>query len=256
MQASDYADLYALEDTLWWFRGMRAITAALLDPFCAPGRDRLVLDAGCGTGANLAWLRRSAGRGRVVGIDLSSSALHFCSDRGEPGVAQASTVELPFAGRVFDLVTSFDVLGQVPGPGDDARALTEIHRVLKPGGHVFVRVAAYEWMRSDHDRALATHRRYTLGELRATVERAGLSVVRATYANGLLLPVAALRRLVLARLRLAAAGSDVKPLPGHLAWLDRALAAALGLEARFLRRPTATLRAGLSAICVAEAPPR
>jgi SAM-dependent methyltransferase len=253
MQASDYADLYGLEDTMWWFRGMRAITAALLDPVCAPGRDRVVLDAGCGTGVNLAWLRRSAGRGRVVGIDLSASALRFCRDRGECLVSQASIVELPFADRVFDLVTSFDVLGQLPVPGSDAQALSEIGRVLRPGGHAFVRVAAYEWMRSGHDQALATYRRYTLGELQQALERAGLSVVRATYANGILLPVAALRRLVLPRLRLAPGGSDVKPLPRRLRWVDRILGAALGLEARFLRRPTATLRAGLSAVCIAEA---
>jgi hypothetical protein len=45
----------------------------------------------------------------------------------------------------------------------------------------------------------------------------------------------------------------VKPLPPGLRWLDRTLAGVLGAEARWLRRRGATLRAGLSAICVAEA---
>jgi hypothetical protein len=69
-----------------------------------------------------------------------------------------------------------------------------------------------------------------------------------------LLPVAAARRLLLKRLGLAARGSDVKPLPPRLRWLNRALAGALYAEARLLRHPGAALRAGLSAICVAEAP--
>jgi SAM-dependent methyltransferase len=256
MQAGDYADLYALEEDLWWFAGMRAITAALLDPVCAPGRDRLILDAGCGTGGNLAWLARYAGSRRVVGIDLVWTALRFCRERRRPAVAQASITDLPFADHVFDLLTSFDVLGQPPGANADAQALREVRRVLRPGGIAFIRVAAYEWMRSDHDETLGTHRRYSLGELRETIARAGLRVVRATYANSLLLPVAAVRRLVLKPLRLAARGSDVKPLPPRLRWLNRALTETLYAEARLLRRPHATLPAGLSAICVAETPRR
>lgn len=260
MQAGDYADLYALEEDLWWFAGMRAITAALLDPLCAPGRDRLILDAGCGTGANLEWLARYAGGGRVVGLDLVSTALGFCRERGHsglaranPDLAQGSVTDLPFADRVFDLLTSFDVLGQVPGAGDE-RAIREMKRVLRPGGIAFIRVAAYRWMRSDHDEALGTQRRYALGELGDKVERAGLRVVRATYANSALLPVAAVRRLVLKRVGLCARGSDVKPLPPRLGWLNRTLTRALGAEARFLRHPRARLRAGLSAICVAVHP--
>jgi SAM-dependent methyltransferase len=256
MRASDYADLHALEEGHWWFAGMRAITAAVLDPLCPPGRDRLVLDAGCGTGANLAWLARYAGGGRVVGIDLVATALGFCRQRGHARLAHASVTHLPFADRRVDLFTSFDVLGQLPGPDDDAHALGEARRVLRPGGLAFVRVAAYPWLRSGHDLALGTHRRYTLGRLTDTVEGAGLRVVRATYAASLLLPVAAVRRLVLARVGLADGGSDVRPMPPRLRWLDRALASTLGAEARLLRHPRGRLGAGLSAICVAEAPAR
>lgn len=258
MRADDYADLYAAEDDLWWFVGMRAITAALLDPLCPPGRDRTILDAGCGTGANLAWLIRFAGGGRVVGVDLASAALDFSRARrpgARPALAQASVTHLPFADRAFDLVTSFDVLGQIPA-GGDARALGEIGRVLRPGGIAFIRVAAYRWMRSEHDEALGTHRRYTIGGLTGDVERAGLRVLRATYANSVLLPVVVLRRLVLKRAGLAARGSDVKRLPPRLEWVNRALTRVLGTEARVLRRPRGRFRAGLSVICVAERPLR
>jgi SAM-dependent methyltransferase len=256
MQANDYRDMYALEESLWWYAGMRTITAALLDPVCAPGRDRVILDAGCGTGANLGWLARYAGGGRVVGIDLVSTALAFCRERQHPALVQASVTDLPFADRAFDLLTSFDVLGQMPGTRADEQAMREIHRVLRPGGIAFVRVAAYEWMRSDHDAALAIQRRYTLPGVRAKLERAGLRTLRATYANSVLLPLAAVRRLVLKRLGLAAAGSDVKPLPPRLRWLNRAFTGVLAAEARRLRRPHATLPAGLSVICVAERPLR
>ena len=251
MRADDYADLYALEADLWWFQGMRAVTGSLLDPVCPPGRDRQVLDAGCGTGLNLGWLQRYAGGGHVIGIDLAPTALDFCRQRAHRRLAQASVIALPFADRAFDLLTSFDVLGQVPEVSA-ARVLDEIHRVLRPGGVAFIRVAAYQWMRSDHDEVLGTHRRYAVEELGGKVERAGLRVVRTTYANSLLLPVAIARRVALKRVGLGARGSDVKPLPLALRWLNSALTGALRAEARVLRHPRAALPAGLSAICVAQ----
>ncbi len=235
MRAQDYADLYALEESLWWFTGMREVTRALLDPFCPPGPRRDVLDAGCGTGGMLTWLGRYAGRGR-----------------GLRDVAQASVTALPFDPQTFDLVTSFDVLVQLPGEGSDEEAMREMRRVLRPGGFAFVRVAAYEWMRSGHDEALDTRRRYTLARLTERMTRAGFRVRRATYANSLLLPAAVLRRLVLKRLGLADRGSDVRP-PGSER-LNRALASALKAEAALLKRPNVNLPAGLSAICVAERP--
>jgi SAM-dependent methyltransferase len=255
LQAQDYADLYALEESYWWFVGMREVTAALLDPVCPPtGRARDILDAGCGTGGMLSWLERYSGGGRVAGIDLSPDALEFCRARGQRDVAQASVTALPFADSTFDLVTSFDVLVQLPGEGADEIAMREMFRVLRPGGIAFARAAAYEWMRSGHDEALGTQRRYQLRQLVERMERAGFIVRRATYANSLLLPVAALRRLVLKRLGLGGSGSDVKPLPPSLAWLNRSLTSALATEARLLKRPGASLRAGLSTICVAEKP--
>lgn len=253
MRTEDYEYLYHLEETFWWFAGMREITAALLDPLLAP-RDRVILDAGCGTGGNLEWLARYAGNGRVVGIDLVSTALEFCRKRAHEHLALASATGLPFADKSFDLVTSFDVLVQIPGPGADERAMREMFRVLKPGGIAFMRGAAFEWMKSGHDRALGTERRYDLDELREKLKRAGFEVLRETYANSLLFPVAAFRRLLLKRLGLADEGSDVKPLPQNLQWLNRVFTNALLWEAKRLCDPNAKLPVGLSAICVARRP--
>ena len=233
---------------------MREVTSTLLDPVLPPTRDRMILDAGCGTGGMLTWLARYAGEGKVVGIDLVSDALRFCRARQQQDIAQASVVSLPFADATFDVVTSFDVLVQLPSATADTQAIGEMYRVLRPGGIVYVRVAAHEWMRSGHDKALGTQRRYTLPSLSEKLEAAGFTVLRATYANMLLLPVAMLRRLALKRIGLADSGSDVKPLPPHLAWLNTLLRSALVREARLLKRPQRNLTTGLSATVIAEKP--
>ncbi len=254
MQEEDFAYLYALEESFWWFVGMREITGALLDAVLPPSQARMILDAGCGTGGMLSWLPRFAGRGRVVGIDVVASALRFCRERHHTHLAQASATHLPFADSTFDFVTSFDVLVQLPGEGAAEQAIREMYRLLRPGGIAFVRVAAYEWMRSGHDEALGTQRRYNLRALTCSMEGAGFNTLRATYANTLLLPAAALRRLVLKRVGLVDSGSDVKPLPSKLEWLNRVLANALLYEARILRNPRATFPAGLSVICISQKP--
>jgi SAM-dependent methyltransferase len=166
-------------------------------------------------------------------------------------LARASVSELPFADSTFDLITSFDVLQHVPEQ-QDAQAITEFYRVLRPGGILFIRVAAYQWMRSGHDDAIAVQRRYDLDELTAHVRSAGFMIRRATYANTLLFPVAIVKRLIFTPAGQAHAESEVKPWPKSLAWMNGLLAVPLKLEARALSR--IDLPFGLSAICIGEKP--
>jgi SAM-dependent methyltransferase len=263
MNPAEYEAMYRLEDHLWWYTGMRRITAAALDstqsgaltgqPGSAGRRAGWrILDAGCGTGGNLAWLSRF---GRVWGVDLSSLATAYCRRRGLGTVARGSVTRLPFPDASFDLVTSFDVIYHL-GVADDVAALAEMRRVLRPGGTLFVRVPALEGLRSVHDAAVHTRQRYTTGELKAKVARAGLVVERASYANGILLPLAAGARLARRRQShgKAAEGeegeaSDVRPVPAPL---NALFGAVLGLEAAWLGR--ADLPIGLSAFAVALKP--
>ncbi len=254
MQPQEYISLYDLEDDFWWFAGMREITAALLDPICANAEnERLVVDVGCGTGANLEWLKRYTTASRIVGIDLMEDALSFCRRRGRENLIQASATDLPLADASVDLVTSFDVLACPRGANADEVALDELYRVLRPGGIAFVRAAAYSWMRGEHDRATDSIRRFTLSGLREKMTHSGFEILRETYANSWLLPIAAIRRVVLDRIGLHH-GSDVRPLPPGAQWLNRVLKNVLTSEARLLRNPSSKLPAGLSAICIARKP--
>ena len=152
------------------------------------------------------------------------------------------------------MVTSFDVLVQIPGERADKTALKEIYRVLRPGGIAFVRVAAYEWMRAGHDVTMNTQRRYLLRQLREAMTASGFEIVRSTYANSALLPVAIFKRLVLEPAGLADKGSDVRPFPRALGWLDPVFRTALTAEALLLRKIRSGFPFGLSAVCVARKP--
>jgi ubiquinone/menaquinone biosynthesis C-methylase UbiE len=114
-----------------------------LEPMGPFGRG---LDLCCGTGAGLVMLRRVC-RERIVGIDISRGMLEVCRRRigglsGGDGTApielvRGNALALPFSAE-FDLVVCFGALGHIL-PRDAPRFVSEIYRVLRPGGRfVFV----------------------------------------------------------------------------------------------------------------------
>jgi SAM-dependent methyltransferase len=193
VKLEEYEVMFRVEDTLWWYRGMRAITRAVIERYYPRGAGLKILDAGCGTGAAMSYL---ADYGAVTGLDFVPLAVRLARRRAHRRLACGSVLEPPFASASFDLVTSLDVL-----PMLDARlrldvvALIEMARLLKPGGRLLVRAAAYDWLRGAHDRLWDVQHRYALREMRAKLEQAGLTVEHGTYANMWLFPVAALKRL-------------------------------------------------------------
>ena len=229
--------MHAAEDRQWWYAGMRAISFALLDGAPLPAAARL-LDAGCGTGGMVGHL---ADRGRAVGVDLSAEAVRLARARGA-AVARGELLALPFADGTFDCVTSFDVVYH-RWVRDDAAAVREMARVLRPGGLLLVRVPALKMLWGAHDEAVHSRHRYTRGEVRRLLSTQGFAVLRATYANSLLLPLLAARR-TLDRLT-GRQGSDVGFLPAPL---ERSFAALLRLEARLVPRVSLPLGASVFAL--------
>ncbi len=93
-------------------------------------RDRDLLEVGCGTGLLLEHFARFAKHAR--GIDLSEGMLERARKRGLD-VVQGSATALPFDDASFDVACSFKVLAHIP---DIELALSEMARVVRPGGHV------------------------------------------------------------------------------------------------------------------------
>lgn len=190
MDPDEYELMYRAEQSHWWYVGMSEITRSVLDNCCGRGRKLRILDAGCGTGGALSWL---SDYGTPFGMDLSSHALGFCKRRSHKRVCMGSVMSIPLAGGVFDLVISQDVL-YFTGIQDEA-ALQEFRRVLVPGGRLFVRVPAYDWLRGTHDRKVSTGHRYTRRELKDKMERNGLVPELLTYVNTFLFPIALIKRI-------------------------------------------------------------
>jgi SAM-dependent methyltransferase len=244
MRDDEYRAMFELEQSLWWYQGMREITASLLNENLKKGSGLRILDVGCGTGYSMSWLRRQLQSPEVFGVDLFYQAAELWRLNDIHTAAIASADALPFAAQEFDLLTCFDVIYQLSRE-DTSRAAAEFFRVLNHGGTLFIREPAYEWMRGSHDKVVATKHRFTRSRLQDLLIAQGFKIRRATYANSLLFPLAMLHRF-LSRLK-GGEESDVKPVHP---FMNRSFAATLKLESRLLARLSFPF--GLSVIVVAE----
>lgn len=131
-----------------------------LEPYIVPfarfehAREKDVLEIGLGLGAD--HERFAAAGARLYGIDLTERAVAITRQRLESaGLASKLQVgdaeSLPFPNNTFDLVYSWGVIHHSP---DTARAVSEIHRVLRPGGtcrvmvyHKYSLVGLMLWLR-------------------------------------------------------------------------------------------------------------
>ena len=104
-----------------------------------PGR---LLDVGCGYG----WfLEMAAKRGwEGVGVDRSPRAVRHARDRLHLDARCGDTQTIGFPDGAFSLVTLWNVLEFVPDP---VGLLREVHRVLEPGGTLFLRTQNYFFQR-------------------------------------------------------------------------------------------------------------
>ena len=162
-----------------------------------------VLDMGCGAGRHaFEMYRRGAD---VVALDQDADELAtvrewFAAMREEGSVPdgaaadveQGDALALPFADDAFDRVVAAEVLEHIP---DDAAAIAELVRVLRPGGTMAVTVPRWLpekvcWaLSAEYHQVEGGHVRVYRGdELAARLEAAGLRVTGRSHAHGLHAP--------------------------------------------------------------------
>jgi SAM-dependent methyltransferase len=178
----------AVERTHWWFTARRDILLSVTERNVAPGA--AILDVGCGTGYFIEAVRD---RYEAWGIDPSPISVRMCRERGLDRVVQGTAYDLSSVGeRRFDAIYFLDVIEHLD---DDARALGEAIRVLRPGGLVVITVPAFMFLWSDHDVVNEHRRRYDRPRLASLLADVGLRIERLTYFNFYLFGLAGVDRM-------------------------------------------------------------
>ncbi|HWA67412.1 MAG TPA: class I SAM-dependent methyltransferase [Mycobacteriales bacterium] len=143
----------------------------------------ITLDAGCGSGRDLAWLRAQGIR--AVGLDRSTGMLRLARRSVQGGLlVRGDLRRLPFSAATFGGVWQCASLVHLSRP-QTVMALAEVERVLTPGGVVFLSVATGgepEWRASYAGRRWFHY--YDGGDLNAMLQSVGLTVLTSATEPG------------------------------------------------------------------------
>jgi len=173
------------EERHWWYRERRWIIARELRRLGTPGR---AIEIGASGGGNCRTLVDHGWD--VLATEYLHEGVAIARQRGMNAI-QADARDLPLPSESFDLLIAFDVLEHID---DDARAASEMYRVLRPGGTALIAVPAGMDLWSAHDEMNNHFRRYDREWLAKVVSGAGLAVDSVWSWNVLLRPVVKLRR--------------------------------------------------------------
>lgn len=133
-----------------WFQYTQKLSTGVLD--LKP--ESKILDVGCGTGFAVLYLASILEHGKACGIDISSGMIEKAQAaipeylRGKVEFRQAAADNIRYPPAEFDHVLCTNSFHHYP---DAARALAEMHRVLKPGGQLVIfenapDLSCYTWM--------------------------------------------------------------------------------------------------------------
>ncbi|WP_047548500.1 class I SAM-dependent methyltransferase [Methylotenera sp. G11] len=224
MNPEVYLQMESVEREHWWFQGRRAIISHVIGKMDLP-QNPAILEAGCGTGGNLAILSQL---GATCAFEMNDAALDIALKNACGAEIHRGQLPdaVPFQGRQFDLICMFDVLEHI---ADDVLAVEALSHRLAPDGYLFVTVPALPMLWSEHDVKLHHHRRYARGQLMRVMEQAGLAVSWVSYFNFSLLPVAVASRLYAKIRGIRPTGDELPP-----AFVNRVFAGMLSMERHML----------------------
>jgi len=169
----------------WWYRGKAKILKSFFGNLVSP--DAHVIDIGSADGPAVKFIDDTLATG--TGVKL---AMDIVPDGLRPEDILGSVEAIPLGDATFDIISAFDVIEHVE---NEALGLSEIFRVLKPGGYFFMSVPAYQWAWSRHDVELHHHRRYTVKRAVKALKNAGFDIEQSSYGFFGTFPLFAVQRL-------------------------------------------------------------
>ena len=188
MQHDYYKEYYDVERQHWWFVAREKIISNYLKKLISTKilkhQDLKILNVGCGPGRSSQYL---SSFGEVTSIEYDKDCCEFASERTGLQIINGSITDLPFQDEMFDLVCAFDVIEHVE---DDQLAISEMKRVTKKDGVIFITIPTFMSLWSHHDVINHHFRRYKFSQIEKLFEsQKNGNEIFSSYFNFFLFPV-------------------------------------------------------------------
>jgi len=181
-----------LEEQHWWFCGRRKIFHRIIKNIIHPDKNQLIIDIGCGTGANIASLNNDY---NCIGIDISDIAIKFAKKRF-PKVKFICVSESKNINKYIpnaSLILMTDMLEHVK---DDFLFFSSVASLTKPGAYILLTVPANSYLWSDHDISLDHYRRYEPDRLKILWKNMPFDICLFSHFNSRLMPAVNIIRTI------------------------------------------------------------
>jgi SAM-dependent methyltransferase len=240
MKPGTFNLIFEKEQEYWWYVG-RLNTIRNLLTYLNVGDKNRILNLGCGTAG---LVRGLSDFGEIHNLDIDENALRFCKERWPKNVIQADCLSLPFKEQTFDLVLALDILEHME---DDREVLKQIHGILKYKGYLIITVPSFKFMWSARDDIGCHKRRYNRAQILKKVEFSAFSLVKISYFNTLLFPIAFFEKQYM-RLKKKTIEPDAF-LPKIPAYLNKLFTMILSIEGKILKKYNLPFGLSLIAVC-------
>lgn len=177
MDRSFLDDYFKMEREHWWFRVREGIILDQFRSMIYKAKPLNILNVGAATGRSSEMLESF---GQIQSIEYDEPSYQFCRDVLKMKIDQGSITELPYPDNAYDCVCAFDVVEHVE---DHQKAISELFRVCKPGGKIFITVPAFMSLWSNHDVVNHHFRRYRKQQMLDLFSANGGRLLRTTYFN-------------------------------------------------------------------------
>ncbi len=243
MDRDVYVRMDALQGEHWWFKSRRNILTKVLGGLTVNQPHSRILEAGCGTGGNLAMLSNF---GDVTGFEHDVDALGMAQEKGTFPLSQGTLPGgAPSYDDPFDLVVAFDVVEHIE---DDLGSLQALRTQLRKDGKIVITVPAFPFLWSKHDETHHHFRRYTRKSLTEALRESGYEIEYVSYFNSLLFPLIAGIRMIKKFFKMDSNADDAMPSPV----VNKVLSMIFGSEKHWVGR--VSIPFGVSLIAIASNP--
>jgi SAM-dependent methyltransferase len=175
----EYQRMAQAELRHWWYRSLHHRVLRALRRYSVSREARLI-DAGCGTGGMLMFLRKR-GFENLAGYDVCPHAITIANQRALPvelmDLRELDQVTPPGSADVF---ISNDTLYFLTA-AEQKQFLATCERALKPGGVLILNLPALDAFRGIHDLSVGIERRFSKSEARMLLDAAGFSIVQLDF---------------------------------------------------------------------------
>jgi len=148
-RSQEYTRMAEVESTLWWYQALHHLVLAAIRAHAAAA-DPQILDAGCGTGGLMQFLR-AHGLRHLLGFDVAEHAVAWCRKR-DLDVRQGNLLDIGtlHAERSADVIISNDTLYFLDRD-QQASVVRQCEAILRPGGLLILNVPALRAFAGIHD---------------------------------------------------------------------------------------------------------